>query len=138
MEGYVKIELRSIVSADGQWEELHQTGRGLLTTAENGWRLRYVAADEVGEKSQMDIYLTAEGAAVRNCIAGYTMYLQPGQTTDAKIQTPYGWMDMRACTRRVHWNLDGDEQGTIELEYTLLAGSETVTDLCLCLQLSKE
>lgn len=138
MEGHVTIELCSVVSADGQQETLHQTGRGLLTRTEDGWRLRYVAADEAGEKSQADIRLTAEGASVRNCIAGYTMYLHPDQTTAAGIQTPYGRMDLHVRTRRVHWTLDGDTQGTIELEYTLLAGGQTVTDLCLRLQLSKE
>ena len=138
MEGKVNVTVRSLVTVDGQHEMICQHGKGKLTKETDGWRLRYVASNTEGEKSQSDIRLTAQGASVRNCLEGYTMEIHPGETTSAGVKTPYGRIDMYVSSRRVHWTLEDEVQGKIEFEYTLLSGGQAVSDLAVELQLSKE
>ena len=138
MEGKVNVTVRSAVTVDDQHELICQSGKGRVDHEESGWRLRYVIHDAAGEKSQADIRLTGEGASVRNCLAGYTMELRPGEITQAGVRTPYGTIDMHIAARRVHWDLEGEREGKIEFEYTLLSGGQAVSNLRVQVQLSKE
>ena len=138
MEGKVNVTVRSAVTVDDQHELICQSGKGRLDRLEDGWRLRYVIHDAAGEKSQSDIRLTADGASVRNCLAGYTMELHPNERTHAGVRTPYGTIDLHIDTRRVHWALEDAREGTIEFEYTLLSGTQAVSRLTVSVQLSKE
>ena len=138
MEGKVNVTVRSAVTVDDQHELICQSGKGRVDHEENGWRLRYVIHDAAGEKSQSDIRLTEDGASVRNCLAGYTMELRPGETTQAGVRTPYGTIDLTIATRRVHWDLEGEQEGNIEFEYTLLSDGQAVSHLTVGVQLSKE
>ena len=138
MEGKVNVTVRSAVTVDDQHELICQSGKGRVDHEENGWRLRYVIHDAAGEKSQSDIRLTEDGASVRNCLAGYTMELRPGETTQAGVRTPYGTIDLTIATQRVHWDLEGEQEGKLTFEYTLLSGGQEVSHLTVGVQLSKE
>ena len=138
MEGKVNVTVRSAVTVDDQHELICQTGKGRVDHDESGWRLRYVTHDAAGEKSQSDIRLTQAGASVRNCLAGYTMDLHPGETTQAGVRTPYGTIDLTIATQRVHWDLEGEQEGKLTFEYTLLSGGQEVSHLTVGVQLSKE
>ena len=138
MEGKVWVQVCSTAVVEGQKDILRESGKGRLDREENGWRLRYVAHNEAGEKSQFDIHLHSGEAAIRNCLGGYTMYLRPGQITRAPVATAYGTIELCLQGRSLSWMLEGKETGEVQFEYTLLSNGQEISHMTVAIQLSKE
>ncbi len=138
MEGHVKVTIRSVITAQGEREEMRQTGRGLLRHDEDGYHLRYSATDEAGERSNNALKMTGEGITVHNTSTGYTLQLNPERATVLRLQAGGSVLEMGIETRRVHWALDGDEQGEIAMDYTMLSGGTPISDVCLRMKIEKE
>ncbi len=138
MEGHINVMIRSVITAQGEREEMCQTGRGLLRHDEDGYHLRYSAIDETGQRSNNAVRMTGEGITVHNTSAGYTLQLNPEQDTVLRLRAGGAVLEMGIITRRVRWTLEGEEQGTIEMDYTMLSGGTPVSDVCLRIQIEKE
>ena len=138
MEGHVKVTLLSTVTEEGVRQEIRQTGRGLLRREQDGDRLRLAASDESGRRSGWDLKFTGAGVTVRSITAGYTLHLDPARTTVLRYPAGGAVLELGIRTHRVLRDLDGPEEGRIEMEYTMLSGDKPVSELSLRLQMRKE
>ena len=129
--------LSSVVKDSGGRQELRQKGRALLKRENNGWHLRYTAADESGQRSAGDIRLQGTAVAVRSITGGYTLELEPGRTTALRLSAEGCAAALDIKTRRAFWDLESESQGRIELDYVMLAAGETVSEISLRMQLKK-
>ncbi len=138
MEGHIKVTVVSRSRYEGGEEEMTFKGNGLLKMTEQGFHLRYTAADESGVKTASDV--TAENGAVRLRIVGengYTLWLDPDRPTDNPIPTEAGRLSIRAVTQRLDWQMD-DAQGELTMDYTLLTQGITLSSMCVSIQMRNE
>ena len=137
MEGHVKVTVVSRSRYHGGEDVLVFAGAGLLRKEEDNWHLRYTAKSDAGETMGSDILLSAGGAAVRNITAGYTLKLTTEETTESRIPTPLGSLGVNVATRRLGWQLE-TAPGRIDMDYTLMALNETLSDVQLTIHLTHE
>ncbi len=138
MEGHVKVAIRSVITAQGEREEMCQTGRGLLRHDEDGYHLRYSATDEAGQPSNNALKMTGEGITVHNTSIGYTLQLNPECPTILRMRSGGAVLEMGIETRHIHWALEGDKPGEIAMDYTMLHGGAPISDVCLRITIEKD
>ena len=139
MEGDVKVRVTSCSMYRGGQEELHFAGYGALERTDYGWELFYRAVEEEdhrnGIRSQVRIEEEAGRALVKNGEAGYGLLLDPAQRTGIRIRTDGGTLLLQVQTDQVNWQLDGPDEGMIQLEYTLLKDGGAVSGLSVTILL---
>ena len=137
MEGKTELLIKSTAADAGGRHEICRQGRGLLRKEENGWHLRCTARDESGGRSGWDIRLRDSAVTVRSMTGGYTMDLEPGRTTAMRLSAGGQDLTMEIETHSIRWALDDENRGRIELNYTMCAAGEKLSDISLQIQLRK-
>ena len=135
MEGHVNVTVLSRSRYEGGEDVLAFAGNGLLKRTENGWHLRYTASSQDGSHMASDVRLENGRATVRNITGDYTLILDPGETTQARIPTQLGALTMAVTTRGLDWQLE-EAPGRIMMDYTLTALGQTLSDLHLTVYLT--
>jgi len=137
MEGHVNVTVVSRSRYHGGEDVLVFAGAGLLRKEEENWHLRYTAKSGSGETMGSDILLRGDGAVVRNITAGYTLKLTINETTESRIPTSMGSLGVKVNTRRLEWQLE-NAPGRIDMDYTLMALNETLSDVQLTIHLTEQ
>ena len=68
---------------------------------------------------------------------GYGLLLDPAAVTATQIKTPQGSLTLNVKTKEVSWDLAGQRDGSVVLEYMLLVGMQPVSALRVSLFLKK-
>ncbi|MBQ3532826.1 MAG: DUF1934 domain-containing protein [Oscillospiraceae bacterium] len=137
MEGHVNVTVVSRSRYVGGEDVLVFAGAGLLRREENNWHLRYSAKSDSGESMGSDILLHDEGATVRNITGGYTLQLTPKTVTQSRIPTQLGNIGVEVTTHRLDWKLDA-APGQINMDYTLMALGQTLSEVQLTIHLTEQ
>ena len=138
MERHMLVKVVSRSRYEGDSEVMTFTGKGLLRETEQGFRLRYTASDESGAKTASDV--TVENGVARLRLlgeSGYTMVLDPQNPTETPIATDVGVLRIRVVTNRFDWRLD-EEQGAIDMDYTLLTQGTAMSDMSVSIEMRNE
>ena len=138
MERHMLVKVVSRSRYEGDSEVMTFTGKGLLRETEQGFRLRYTASDENGAKTASDV--TVENGVARLRLlgeSGYTMVLDPQNPTETPIATDVGVLRIRVVTNRFDWRLD-EEQGAIDMDYTLLTQGTAMSDMSVSIEMRNE
>ena len=138
MEGKIKLLVRSVSEDPYGRHEFSQTGNGLIQKETDGWRLRYTNRDQSGERGYWDIRIRDSLVTIHSIAGSYVLELDPGQTTTLRLDAGGNTAEMEIKTHRISWSLDDEKQGRIELDYTMLAAGEIVSDMSLQMQLKKK
>lgn len=142
MEGNVKVKVISCSMYHGGAEKLHFSGNGALDRTDYGWELFYRAVEDDdhrnGIRSEVRIEAESGRALVKNGDAGYGLLLDPTQQTGVRMRTDVGELLLQVQAKQVQWELDDLEEGTIRLEYTLLAKGQPVSDLSVTILLTDD
>ena len=68
---------------------------------------------------------------------GYGLLLDPAAVTATQIKTPQGSLTLNVKAKEVSWDLTGQRDGSVILEYMLLVGMQPVSALRVSLFLKK-
>lgn len=138
MRGNVTVRVESVTVCGDQRDVLRFAGRGVLEAGEDGWRLRYTAADAGGNVVASGMRLENGGRAVIvNESGGYELLLDPGKETALYIAAEGGRLRLGVRTETAAWELSGPE-GNILLGYTLFSDGAPVSALRLSIELKEE
>ena len=138
MERHMLVKVVSRSRYEGDSEVMTFTGKGLLRETEQGFRLRYTASDENVANTASDV--TVENGVARLRLlgeSGYTMVLDPQNPTETPISTDVGVLRIRVVTNRFDWRLD-EEQGAIDMDYTLLTQGTAMSDMSVSIEMRNE
>ena len=141
MNGNVTVKVESASSFAGMKDVLNFTGMGTLEKTDDGYHLRYTAANDI-DGSVVDSDVKLEQATHRAVVInengqyGYGLLLDPKATTATKIEAGGGALVLNVVTREVSWDL-GKKQGSIIFDYTFLQGMQPMSALHLRLDLQQ-
>ena len=138
MEGKIKLLVRSVSEGPDGRHEFSQTGNGLIQKETDGWRLRYTARDESGERGGWDLRLRESFVTVQSMTGSYVLELDPGRRTFLRLDAGGNTAEMEIETHRISWSLDDERRGRIEMDYTMLIAGEIISGMSLQMQLKKK
>lgn len=142
MEGTAQIRLASRSVFGGVEDVIRFEGTASVEKTEYGWHLNYEVVNCEDEKSTVrsDVKLETETkrAILVNEGEGYGLLLDPEAPTATQIHTPQGSLTLNVETKEVSWDLNGQKDGSVVLEYMLMVGMQPVSSLRVSLFLKKE
>ena len=122
MEGTAQIRIASRSVFGGVEDVIRMEGTATVEKTDYGWHLQYEAVNCEDEKS---------------AIRSYGLLLDPAAVTATQIKTPQGSLTLNVKTKEVSWDLAGQRDGSVVLEYMLLVGMQPVSALRVSLFLKK-
>ena len=144
MEGKVLVTARSESVFAGGRDALTFRGVGEIEKTEYGYRLRYTAQNELdgsGVASEVRLETSLRRAVVitESTQGGYGLLLDPKAETVTQLSAGDGGaLTLRVQTQEVSWRLPRKGAGTVTLRYTLLLGTQPMSELHLELTLTKK
>ena len=88
-------------------------------------------------RSDVKLETATRRAILVNEGEGYGLLLDPAAVTATQIKTPQGTLTLNVKAREVTWDLAGQKDGSVILEYMLLVGMQPVSALRVSLFLKK-
>ena len=88
-------------------------------------------------RSDVKVETSTRRAILVNEGEGYGLLLDPAAVTATQIKTPQGSLTLNVKTKEVSWDLAGQRDGSVVLEYMLLVGMQPVSALRVSLFLKK-
>lgn len=88
-------------------------------------------------RSDVKVETATRRAILVNEGEGYGLLLDPAAVTATQIKTPQGSLTLNVKTKEVSWDLAGQRDGSVVLEYMLLVGMQPVSALRVSLFLKK-
>ena len=88
-------------------------------------------------RSDIKVETATRRAILVNEGEGYGLLLDPAAVTATQIKTPQGSLTLNVKTKEVSWDLAGQRDGSVILEYMLLVGMQPVSALRVSLFLKK-
>ena len=88
-------------------------------------------------RSDVKVETATRRAILVNEGEGYGLLLDPAAVTATQIKTPQGSLTLNVKTKEVSWDLAGQRDGSVILEYMLLVGMQPVSALRVSLFLKK-
>ena len=120
---------------------IRMEGTAAVEKTDYGWHLQYEAVNCEDEKSAIRSDVKLETATRRAILVnegeGYGLLLDPAAVTATQIKTPQGSLTLNVKTKEVTWDLAGQKDGSVILEYMLLVGMQPVSALRVSLFLKK-
>lgn len=141
MEGTAQIRIASRSVFGGVEDVIRMEGTATVEKTDYGWHLQYEAVNCEDEKSAIRSDIKVETATRRAILVnegeGYGLLLDPAAVTATQIKTPQGSLTLNVKTKEVSWDLAGQRNGSVVLEYMLLVGMQPVSALRVSLFLKK-
>ncbi len=141
MEGTAQIRIASRSVFGGVEDVIRMGGTATVEKTDYGWHLQYEAVNCADEKSAIRSDVKVETATRRAILVnegeGYGLLLDPAAVTATQIKTPQGSLTLNVKTKEVSWDLAGQRDGSVVLEYMLLVGMQPVSALRVSLFLKK-
>ena len=141
MEGPAQIRIASRSVFGGVEDVIRMEGTAAVEKTDYGWHLQYEAVNCEDERSAIRSDVKLETATRRAILVnegeGYGLLLDPAAVTATQIKTPQGTLTLNVKAREVTWDLAGQKDGSVILEYMLLVGMQPVSALRVSLFLKK-
>ena len=132
MEGTAQIRIASRSVFGGVEDVIRMEGTATVEKTDYGWHLQYEAVN-----SDVKVETATRRAILVNEGEGYGLLLDPAAVTATQIKTPQGSLTLNVKTKEVSWDLAGQRDGSVVLEYMLLVGMQPVSALRVSLFLKK-
>ncbi len=134
MEGTAQIRIASRSVFGGVEDVIRMEGTATVEKTDYGWHLQYEAVNCEDEKSAIRSDIKVETATRRAILVnegeGYGLLLDPAAVTATQIKTPQGsLLTLNVKAKEVSWDLAGQRDGSVILEYMLLVGMQPVSAL---------
>ena len=139
MEGKVRVAVTTHTAVGELTDVLHFAGRGLLHPTGSGWQLRYQARctdEEGGELISAGVLL--DTAARRAVLRGRLVDTELCADHPTELHLAGSPEVLTAVTHSLSWQLDGSENGYIDIKYTLMQRAEAVTTLHVRMEVTKD